>query len=142
MDRSDLSKPQPTESGTGPLPHASFDDVEVDRLRNAATAKEAWEKVKGWRSDNPLSDSETKVSWRFGSGVAGYREIEREVSQLMGERLGEVIQMALDRIYERARRSFNEALNPDGAPTRHTPSSPSNGPTKNPNNSNEEAVKP
>lgn len=95
---------------------ATFDQTTASRLRTAAMALEAWEKVRDWRSRcDRVTDSQTQVSWRFAASTNGYDLVAAEVGQLIGEELGEHISRALDRIEHRARHAYESALLPPAA---------------------------
>jgi hypothetical protein len=92
------------------------------RLRNAAAAVETYERVRDWASNaelRGLTDSETKVTWLFGSHLPGYDEIAREVSDFVGNHLGDLIADARERLAERALTACGVALG-DGAPSAST----------------------
>jgi hypothetical protein len=103
--------PQERETSASPAhPLASFDDLTAEVLDAAAAARREWEGVCNWRAYTSITDDSAAVTWQFASSVPGYRALSKEVSAIVGERLGLVIAEALDRIELRARRKLAEAL--------------------------------
>lgn len=91
----------------------SFDALTSADLRAAAEALKAWETVRGWRKRTDATDESASVTWGFASDCPGYQEVRAEVGAIIGERLGELICDALDRIELRARRAFSAATQPN-----------------------------
>lgn len=69
-------------------------------FRKAATALETADKVRGWADRGQFG--RVRVSWELGSACEGYDELQREIGDILTDRMPAIAQEAIARIQARA----------------------------------------